>query len=283
MDLLIWFAIFVFGTIIGSFLNVVILRYDTGESILSGKSACFSCAKNLSWYEMFPILSWVALRAKCGNCKSKISWQYPLVEFFTGLLFLGVHLKLNGIYFSNSPHLFLALGNLVSKCAYFYYFAVFSILIVITVYDLKHKIIPDLLVFSFAFLSLIWFVANIGFANLFQSPHFLDLFAGPILALPFFLMWLLSKGRWIGLGDAKLALGMGWFLGLIPGVSAVILGFWIGAVISLSLLFVQRLNLSGKNLTIKSEIPFAPFLILGLLAVFFFGFDVMNLGVLFSQ
>jgi len=268
MDLLIWFTIFVFGTIIGSFLNVVILRYNTGESAVSGKSACFSCAKNLSWYEMFPILSWVALRAKCGNCKSKISWQYPLVEFFTGLLFLGV-------YFS--------LGNLVSKYAYFYYFAVFSILIVITVYDLRHKIIPDFLVFSFAFLSLIWFVANIGFANLFQSPHFLDLFAGPILALPFFLMWLLSKGRWIGLGDAKLALGMGWFLGLIPGVSAVILGFWIGAIISLSLLFVQRLNLIGKNLTIKSEIPFAPFLILGLLAVFFFGFDVMNLGVLFSR
>ena len=153
---------------------------------------------------------------------------------------------------------------------------------IITVYDLRHKIIPDMLVFSLAFISLIWLVANIGLADLFQSPYIYNLIAGPILALPFFLMWLLSGGRWIGLGDAKLALGMGWFLGLISGVSAVILGFWIGAVISLGLLFVQKLNLIGKNLTIKSEIPFAPFLILGLLAVFFFGFDVMNLGVLFS-
>ena len=86
----------------------------------------------------------------------------------------------------------------------------------------------------------------------------------------------------MGLGDAKLALGMGWFLGLISGASAVIFGFWIGAVVSIFLLLAQKLNLSGKKLTIKSEIPFAPFLILGLLAVFFFDFDVMSLASLFS-
>ncbi len=280
MDLLIWFFIFVLGTIIGSFLNVVILRYNTGESIMSGKSTCFSCAKSLSWYELFPVLSFIALRGKCGNCKSKISWQYPLVEFFTGLLFLAVYLKLNGFYFFNQ--IGFSFTFYPSAISYFYYFAVFSLLIVITVYDLKHKIIPDLLVFSFVLLSLIWLVANIRFANLFQSAHFLDLLAGPILASPFFLMWLLSKGRWMGLGDAKLALGIGWFLGLVSGISAVILGFWIGAVASLLLLFAQRLNLIGKNLTIKSEIPFAPFLILGLLIVFFFGFDIMNLSLLFT-
>lgn len=263
MDLLIYFFIFIFGTIIGSFLNVVILRYNTGESVVSGKSVCFSCAKNLSWYEMFPILSWVALRGKCGSCKSKISWQYPLVELSTGLLFLFISFQ--GLPLDN-----------------FYYFAVFSILIVIVVYDLRHKIIPDLLSFSFAFISLIGLVvaqstSDVGWANW----DLWDLLAGPILALPFFLMWLLSRGRWMGLGDAKLALGIGWFLGLVSGVSAVILGFWIGAIVSVSLLLLQRLNLIGKNLTIKSEIPFAPFLILGLLIVFFFDFDIMSLGNLF--
>lgn len=270
MDFLVWFSIFILGTIIGSFLNVVILRYNTGESIIKGKSSCFSCAKNLSWYEMFPVFSFVALRAKCGNCKSKISWQYPLVEFFTGLLFLSAY---------------LSLGNLVSKYFYLYYFISFSILMVITVYDLRHKIIPDLFVFSFAFISLIWLVAqltlSVGWVNLFQSPYIFDLLAGPILALPLFLMWLLSGGRWIGLGDAKLALGIGWFLGLTSGISAVILSFWIGAVVGLSLIFIQRLNLIGKSLTIKSEIPFAPFLVLGLLAVFFFKFDVMSFASLF--
>ena len=159
MDFLIWFFMFAFGTIIGSFLNVVILRYNTGEPIVNGKSACFSCAKKLSWYELIPIFSFAALRGKCGKCKSKISWQYPLVEFFTGLLFLAVYLKLNGFYFLNSNNLF-SLGNSVSKYSYFYYLAVFSILIVITVYDLRHKIIPDLLVFSFAFISLIYLVAS---------------------------------------------------------------------------------------------------------------------------
>ena len=282
MDILIWFSIFIFGTIIGSFLNVVILRYGTGASIARGKSACFSCAKNLSWYEMLPIISFIALRGKCKSCRSKISWQYPLVEFFTGLLFSAVYIKLNGgFYLFSQPSLFSVFQ--LDAISLFYYFAVFSILIVITVYDLKHKIIPDLLVFSFAFISLIWLVANVGLADLLESPYIFNLLAGPILALPFFLMWLLSGGRWIGLGDAKLALGMGWFLGVISGFSAVILGFWIGAAVSLTLLLLQKLNLRGKNLTIKSEIPFAPFLAIGLLAVFFFGFDIMNLGVLFSQ
>lgn len=272
MDLLIFSSIFIFGTIIGSFLNVVILRYNTGESAVSGKSVCFSCAKNLSWYEMFPILSWVALRGKCGSCKSKISWQYPLVEFFTGILFLAVYLKLSQLG-SSTPKLFFSMSHL-------YYFVVFSILIVITVYDLRHKIIPDLLSYSFAFISLIWFIASQATSDVAWLANW-DLWAGPILALPFFLMWLLSRGRWMGLGDAKLALGIGWFLGLVSGISAVILGFWIGAIISVSLLFLQRLNLIGKNLTIKSEIPFAPFLVLGLLIVFFFRFDIMSLGNLF--
>ena len=280
MDFLIWFFMFAFGTIIGSFLNVVILRYNTGEPIVNGKSACFSCAKKLSWYELIPIFSFAALRGKCGKCKSKISWQYPLVEFFTGLLFLAVYLKLNGFYFLNKLNLLTSYYP--QPLDYLYYLAIFSILIVITVYDIRHKIIPDLLVFSFAFLSLVWLIAYLGFSNLFQPSSILDLFAGPILALPFFLMWLLSRGRWMGLGDAKLALGMGWFLGLISGASAVIFGFWIGAVVSIFLLLAQKLNLSGKKLTIKSEIPFAPFLILGLLAVFFFDFDVMSLASLFS-
>lgn len=279
MDILIWFSIFIFGTIIGSFLNVVILRYGTGVSIARGKSACFSCAKNLSWYEMLPIISFIALRGKCRSCRSKISWQYPLVEFSTGLLFLATCAKLNGFDLLNQPSFF----SVFQVISYFYYFVILSILMVITVYDLRHKIIPDTLVFALAFISLMWLVANIGLIDLFQSPYIFNLIAGPILALPFFLMWLLSRGRWIGLGDAKLALGMGWFLGLVSGVSAVILGFWIGAAVSLLLILAQKLNLRGKSLTIKSEIPFAPFLILGLLAVFFFGFDVIGLSNLLAQ
>lgn len=275
MDFLIWFFIFSFGAIVGSFLNVVILRYNTGASIAMGKSACFSCAKNLFWYELFPIASFVALKGRCGNCKSKISWQYPLVEFFTGFIFLLTFLMI----FNQSFAFFEFSFNYLLYI--FYYWSIFSLLIVITVYDIRHKIIPDLLVFSFAGLSLTRLIFNFGIQDLFHSPFIFDLLAGPILALPFFLMWLFSKGRWMGLGDAKLALGIGWFLGLFSGISAVILGFWIGAAFSLLIILFQRLNLTGKRITIKSEIPFAPFLVIGLLLVFFFGFDALSLGSLF--
>ena len=85
---MIYALIFVFGTIIGSFLNVVILRYGTGKSFAKGSSQCFSCGKKLSWYELVPILSFLFQKGKCKGCGSKISWQYPLIETITGVLFL---------------------------------------------------------------------------------------------------------------------------------------------------------------------------------------------------
>lgn len=282
-DFIVWTFIFIFGTIIGSFLNVVILRYNTGESIVSGKSACFSCAKSLPWYEMFPVLSFIALRGKCGNCKSKISWQYPLVEFFTGVFFLLAFFKV----FNHS----LAFGEFIigSSLLVLYYWIIFSLLIIIFVYDYRHKMIPDLPLWIFnglGFLSLIDLKLNIlpflG-AGKFISIDWSSLFAGFVLSAFFASIWLVSRGRWMGFGDVKLVLGIGWFLGLVSGISAVILGFWIGAAVSLILLFLQKLNLRGKSLTIKSEIPFAPFLILGLLSVFFLGFDVIGLSSLLAQ
>src|SRR3989344_4234135 len=89
---------FVFGAIIGSFLNVIILRYNTGLSQknsigFSGRSHCFSCGKNIKWYDLVPVLSFLFLKGRCRHCKSKISIQYPLVEFITGILFLATFLK----------------------------------------------------------------------------------------------------------------------------------------------------------------------------------------------
>jgi prepilin signal peptidase PulO-like enzyme (type II secretory pathway) len=149
---------------------------------------------------------------------------------------------------------------------------------VILVYDLKHKIIPDGLVYSFIALSLLkLFLFHISYST-FLIPNYLDLLAGPILFLAFFLLWYLSGGRWMGLGDGKLAWGIGWFLGFFGSISAIILGFWIGAGFGIIILVIQKLLASGrKKITMKSEIPFAPFLILGLILVYFFGLDVMGL------
>jgi len=158
-----------------------------------------------------------------------------------------------------------------------------SLLVVITIYDLKHKIIPDGLVYSFAALS---FVSIFGiWQATFFIPSVWHFLAGPLLALPFALLWLVSRGTWMGFGDAKLALGMGWFLGLSGGGAAIILAFWIGAAVGLLLIALGRilkLFLFGKTFTIKSEIPFGPFLILGTLIAFLFDIGITKLMYMFA-
>ena len=225
-----------------------------------------TCGKKLQWYELIPILSFLFQKGRCTGCKSKVSIQYPLVELLTGLLFL--------LVFNFQFYLFKEFSNdfLLSTL---YFLVVFSILVVITVYDLRHKIIPDSLVFLFSGISLLSVIVGI-----YGGADWTTLLSGPLLATPFALLWLVSQGRWIGFGDAKLALGMGWFLGLVDGISAVILAFWIGAFVGVSLILsskVMPLFLKEKHFTIKSEIPFAPFLILGLVIIFFTGWDILGL------
>lgn len=247
-------AVFVFGTIVGSFLNVVSLRYNTGLSIRKGRSKCFSCGYALAWLDLIPILSFLFLGGRCRKCQSKISLQYPLVECATGLLFVFTFLV------ESNPPLLLIL------------WIAFSLLVVIFVYDLKHKIIPDALVYAFDALGLIFLVYGVYRAQG-HIPSAHELLAGVYLALPFALLWVVSKGRWIGLGDAKLALGMGWFLGLASGFTAIVLSFWIGAVVSVGILLVSKI-LGQHKFSMKSEIPFAPFMIISFLIVYFFTFTI---------
>lgn len=263
--------IFILGTIIGSFLNVVILRYNTGRSI-GGRSGCMHCNYQLRWYDLIPILSWVFLRGKCRKCGSKISAQYPLVELATGLIFVSVFFQtMNESIFILNTVWFLIWN-----------FVIFSILIVIFVYDLKHKIIPDELSYSFAALTFAQAVATTSFNQPLTTLNILDLLSGIILFAFFWTLWKVSDGRWIGLGDGKLALGIGWYLGFVYGLSALIMAFWIGAVFSLIILFIDQLNRHSKNITMKTEIPFAPFLIIGLLLEFFFRIDLLGLGLFFN-
>lgn len=266
--------VFILGLIIGSFLNVVILRYSSGIS-LRGRSFCLNCNKKLSWYELIPLFSFLIQKGKCRGCKSKISWQYPIIEILSGIMFLAVYSLQFTVYSEK-----ILLTNYHPLLSLLYLWIIFSILIVITVYDIKHKIIPDILVFLFAGISFIGLLFNFG-----PEINKLNLLAGPILATPFALLWLISKGRWIGLGDAKITLGIGWFMGLIDGLSSIILAFWVGSIFGILLIFFSKLNLlffKDKNFTIKSEIPFAPFLILAMITIFFFGWDILGLKLLNS-
>jgi len=254
---------FLFGLIIGSFLNVVILRYNT-EKTFGGRSACMSCQHTLSWYELVPLFSFLGLRGRCLNCKSKISVQYPLVELATGIIFAGLFLKFQDIFFLNT---------LVFAGTYAFFASAFSLLLIIAVYDFKHKIIPDTLVLLFdivAFIGL--FIFSIYGFDI-HIPGLWEFLSGIVIALPFALIWLLSAGTWMGLGDAKLAIGLGWLLGLSRALSGVVVAFWSGALISLILIVFT------KKYRMKSEIPFAPFLVLGTVIAFLFELYLFSIGI----
>ncbi len=234
--------LFLFGTFIGSFLNVLILRHNTGKTLL-GRSGCMSCRGQLRWFELVPVLSWVIQRGRCLRCASRVSLQYPLVEIVAGLSF--------------------ALAYFISTTIPEFVFnvALLLTLLVIFVYDLKHKIIPDLYVWIFLGLGVV--AMFVDFETLgFVRPSLSQVVAPFTTALPFVTLWLISRGRWIGFGDAKLALGMGAFLGIKGGLIAVLYGFWSGAAMSISIIAAQKLltlSRSRKQLTMKSEVPFAPF------------------------
>ncbi len=245
---------FVLGAIVGSFLNVVILRFNTGRSF-GGRSACLTCQSELKAHELIPLLSFFLLRGRCLSCQTKISIQYPLVELLTGLVFAGLFLKFQDFFFTSAPAFALS---------YAYYALAFSLLVVIATYDLKHKIIPDLFVFIFGLLAFlgIFIFSPQGFSP--HLPGIWEILSGVLVALPFAAIWMLSRGSWMGLGDAKLALGLAYLLGLSGVLSAIVLSFWSGAIIGLFLLAFS------KNHRLKSEIPFAPFLVLGAIIAFLF-------------
>jgi prepilin signal peptidase PulO-like enzyme (type II secretory pathway) len=286
MILTISLFIFIFGTLIGSFLNVVALRYNTGMT-LGGRSGCFSCGKTLHWYELVPVVSFFLQRGRCTACKASISWQYPIIEALTGFTFLLVFWRELGMSIVSIPATSGAAGiipfgifgtnsifgvqSMFLFISLFFYWIIFSLLIVILVYDLRHKIIPDGLVYTFCGLALVHLFVNF-FIGQEVSVFLWALLAGPLLFLPFFLLWLISRGRWIGLGDGKLALGVGWLFGLSLGASAIAYAFWVGAVVGIVLLVFRT-----RKYSMKSEIPFAPFIILGVFLVYYFRVDVVSL------
>jgi leader peptidase (prepilin peptidase)/N-methyltransferase len=251
--------VFIFGLIIGSFLNVVILRMNTGRSIVTGRSACPRCDNTLSWYELIPVFSYLGLRGKCAKCKAHISFQYPIVELITAIVFTILYTTII------LPHGF----TLISVLMFIFAMKVASVLIIIFVYDIKHLIVPDMMVYLFIIYSLVAIVWNA-----FMLPGFhvgMALADGVLVALPFFLIWAVSKGRGMGFGDVKLTLGIGWLLGLAGGFSAVIFAFWIGAVVGLLLLGANR------RYHLQSQIPFAPFLIIATFIVGVYGITIFSL------
>jgi leader peptidase (prepilin peptidase) / N-methyltransferase len=258
--------LFGFGVIIGSFLNVVLYRLHTGKS-LSGHSHCLSCGRQLAVYELIPLLSYVCLRGTCRTCHSYIPIRYFLVELLTGILFILVYLTSASVVSLLSGLVFVA------------------VLVVVVVYDLRHLIIPDELVFWLTGIALVQ--AGYELVRSADPLRFMsDLGVALLGSLFFYLLWSVSKGRWIGFGDVKLAVPLGLMLGAAGVFSMIVLAFWVGAIVGILLLTVQwlavkrgqpYLRLGRRTLTMKSALPFAPFLITGFLLVWLFEVNVVTL------
>ncbi len=238
--------VFILGVSLGSFVNVLVIRLAANEKI-DGRSHCRSCGRQLAWYHNIPLLSFLVLQGKCVWCRSAISWQYPIVELSTGLLFLlGV--------FIMPAYDWLWLAS---------YFVLVSYAVTLFLFDLRFKVLPDVITISG---TVILFLLN-----LLRGVSWPSLLAAILLAAGFFaLQYLISRGRWIGSGDIRLGALMGAALGWPGVVVALVVAYWLGAAVGLGLILF-------KNYGAKSELPFGTMLTFATVATFLWGEAMINL------
>ena len=274
---------FLFGAAVGSFLNVVVLRFETSERI-TGRSHCPHCGTTLVWYELVPMFSYLAQRGRCRSCASRLSVQYPLVELGTALLFIAVLFAPHpGVPFDVVGSVFT--GGVTAVALVVLHLVIWSLLIVLAVYDLRTTYLPNRFTYAFAGCAFTLSFAHLFLTHTTSSIQYLTaLAAGPLCFLPFYALSWFSDGRWMGYGDGKLALGIGWLLGIDGGGSAIMFGFWIGAAVSLLIMLAQRVlarlrhaRAGERALSLTSEVPFGPFLVLGTLIVYLTGATMVTL------
>ncbi len=224
---------FIFGLILGSFFNVVIVRLPYDESVVKGGSRCPKCKKPIRWFHNIPIFSYLWLRGKCARCKKPISVEYPLVELASGLIWLGL------AYSCGPDARMLCYGVFL------------SFLLIISVIDLHHRIIPDEL-------SLSGIVLGVGAALLTGDVTWQDsllgaLAGGGIFFAIAYLYEKLTKREGLGGGDVKLLAMIGAWLGYQSILIVIILSTGIGSLVGLAVMASQKKDL-------KASIPFGPFL-----------------------
>ncbi len=262
MIIIIYLLIFLFGLIVGSFLNCVIFRLEKNQGFLRGRSHCLHCKHVLAWRDLIPLLSFIILRRRCRYCKEPISWQYPLVEITTGLLFLLI-LNFEFLIFNQFLTFNFQFLNFI------YYLLIVCFLIIIFVYDLRHFIIPDKILYPAIVISFLYLITRDQLSVINNQLSVINyLFAAFGASIFFLIIYLVSRGKWLGFGDVKLVILLGLFLGWPKIFLALFLSFVIGGIIGIGLILFGEKKL-------KSEVPFAPLLISGTLIAFFWGKQII--------
>ncbi|MDO8513160.1 MAG: prepilin peptidase [bacterium] len=251
--------VFIFGLMVGSFLNVVILRMDELETIVNTRSHCPKCKKDLSWYDLVPLLSFLLLRTRCRYCKEKISLQYPLVELGTALGFAAVYQFVvnQGIGFE---------WQVISLI---FYLLIVSFLVVLFVYDLRKYLVPDEIVWPAIILTVIFQVLAIQFIPDYRL-NWMDLLLGGLIGagVPA-LLSIPSKGKWMGYGDIAIGALLGLVLGYPLAIVGLFMAFCAGGLVGVVLILAGY-----KKLT--SAVPFGPFLTAGTFAALLYGERILN-------
>lgn len=240
----IWPLVFLLGAAVGSFLNVVVLRTHAGTSWLAGRSKCPHCQATLRWWEMIPVLSWVALRGRCRHCRTRLAEQYLIMEFATGLVFTLVWLAFG-------PQLVALTG-----------WAVASAMLLIAVYDLRWKVIPDQFTIALALVALP--------TAILMNVSLIDIILGAGLGAGFFwLQYIISRKTWIGSGDILLGGALGLLLGWRMLGLGLMLAYFLGAAVAVILLLSRQ---ASQN----SSIAFGPFLIVGSFLSWLYGQQIID-------
>lgn len=241
--------IFIYGLIIGSFLNVLIYRIPREESIAWPGSHCTSCNHSLSWYDNIPLFSYLVLKGKCRYCKTKILSLYPIVESLNAVIYIIMYLKFGfGLDF-------------------IFYSLMSSILLAVIFIDLKEMIIPDSLVLSILALSIIHKALNYFLYGI--SPNLISSFLGLLVAGGLFLAIVIISRGGMGGGDVTLIGALGFVLGFKYIFLCIFLSFILGAIISIILL-------ATKIKKRKDPIPFGPFIVLGFFMTVLWGESIIN-------
>ena len=247
---MIYVFIGIFGLIIGSFLNAIIYRLKSGDSIVKSRSKCTHCQKQLKAKDLVPLFSWLALKGKCRFCNDKISWQYPAVEFITALLFIIGYLILVTDFST-----FIILN-------YIFYLIAISFLIVIFVFDHLHQLILDKVTIPLMVIAIIFiFVLRLNW-----TEHVLAGIAGGAW---FGWQYVLSKGKWIGGGDIRLGIIMGLLLGFPGVIVALFLAYILGAIVGVYLLATKKRDRG-------SQIAFGTFLSLSTVVTWLCGDQLLD-------
>lgn len=254
--------IFIFGLIIGSFLNVLIYRIPKYKSIL-GRSYCPKCKKKIAWYDNIPLISFILLHGKCRNCKKSISLRYPVIELLTGFIFILFWVSFSNCITGGASSLLQyspICGFFISFkiIGYIYIISLFCLTMVIFIIDAISQIIPDSLSFALLFIAVVFLLVI--------SPTliWIQIFSGLVSSVFLLVLNMVTKGRGMGLGDVKLALPLGIILGPIYAFIWIVLSFLTGALAGLILI------LTGKS-KLKSKIAFGPFMVISFWITLYYG------------